>query len=262
MLIDAHAHLDRYGDHLDAALAEIEQNSIFTVATAMTLPSYQQLLEIADRSKWVLAIFGIHPKYAPQYSARLTSISRYIDASPALGEIGLDYHWVKDSSQYAAQRKVLEYFLAAAREQNKFVNLHTKGAEKEILDLLERYEIKRPIIHWYSGPLDVLRALIEFGAYFTVGVEVLFSPRIQTIAREIPDHLLLTETDNPGGLEWLKGIVGMPEHLRQVIEATAALKATSLNGMADTVQQNFFRLIQDDTRLAPIRTFLSEAAKT
>lgn len=259
MLIDAHAHLDRYGTHLDVALAEIEQGNIFTVATAMDVPSYQLLLEIADRSEWILATFGIHPKNAPQYAARLASLAKYIEASPALGEIGLDYHWVKDSSQYAAQRKVLEYFLAAAREQNKFVNLHTKGAEKEILDLLERYDIKRSIIHWYSGPLEILRALVRFGAYFTVGVEVLYSQRIQTIAREVPDHLLLTETDNPGGLQWLKGILGMPHHLRQVIEATARLKGTSANAVAESVQQNFLRLIQDDTGLSPIRTFLSQA---
>jgi len=261
LLIDAHAHLDRYGAQLDAALKEIEQGKILTIATAMDIPSYQQLLEIADRSKWVLATFGIHPKRAPQYAARLTSISKYVEASPALGEIGLDHHWVKDSSEYAAQRKVLEYFLAAAGEQDKFVNLHTKGAEREILDLLERYEVKRPIIHWYSGPLDILRALIQFGAYFTVGVEVLYSPKIQTIARAVPDHLLLTETDNPGGLQWLKGIVGMPNHLRQVIEATARLKATSVDAMAKTVRQNFFRLICHDSGFAPIRTFLSEAAK-
>ena len=115
--------------------------------------------------------------------------------------------------------KVLEYFFAAAREQKKIVNLHTKGGERQILDLLERYDVTRPIIHWYSGPMDILRALVQFGAYFTVGVEVLYSETIQAIAREIPDHLLLTETDNPGGIKWLKGVVGMPSEIKKVIPA-------------------------------------------
>jgi len=261
MLIDAHAHLDHYGAQLDTALAEIEMGRIFTVATAMSVPSYEQLLDIADKSLWVLPTFGIHPKHAPEYAAQLKLVSKYIEASPALGEIGLDYHWVKDGSQYAAQRKVLEYFLAAAREQNKFVNLHTKGAEKEVLELLERYDLKRSIIHWYSGPLDILQALIQFQAYFTVGVEVLYSPSIQTIAAEIPDHLLLTETDNPGGLHWLKGVLGMPNHLRQVIEAIAGLKSKSVNTVVTAVQDNFFRLIQDDPGFALVRNLLSQDEK-
>ena len=43
MLIDAHVHLDKYGDLLDEALREIDENRIFTVATAMDVPSYLEL---------------------------------------------------------------------------------------------------------------------------------------------------------------------------------------------------------------------------
>ena len=137
---------------------------------------------------------------AAEYANRLPEIRRHIESSPAIGEIGLDFHWVKDASTYPAQRKVLEYFIAAAAEQNKFVNLHTKAGEKEILDLLEKYDVRRAIIHWYSGPMDILRAMIDFGCYFTIGVEVLYSDYIKDIAKAVPDHLLLTETDNPGAL--------------------------------------------------------------
>jgi hypothetical protein len=41
MLIDAHAHLDRYEDGLEAALAQIRQHSILTISTSIrrtTLP--------------------------------------------------------------------------------------------------------------------------------------------------------------------------------------------------------------------------------
>src|SRR5256885_11202887 len=68
-----------------------------------------------------------------------TLFRSWIERSSALGEIGLDFHWVKERGHYPAQKKVLEYFLAAAREQRKVVNLHTKGGERETLDLLERY---------------------------------------------------------------------------------------------------------------------------
>ena len=257
MLIDAHAHLDHYGADLPRVLQEISERQIFTISTAMDVPSYLRLLPIAGRSDLVLPTFGVHPKRAPDYAASLSTLSPYIEESPALGELGLDFHWVSDDSNYPAQRRVLDSFLAAAREQTKLVNLHTKGAEKLILDLLERYDIQRAIVHWYSGPRDLLGRLAEFGAYFTVGVEVLFADAIKTIAREIPDHLLLTETDNPGGLKWLNGIPGMPGILAEVVRALAELKAKTVAETERLVRDNFSRLIESDPWLGDRRALLS-----
>jgi Mg-dependent DNase len=262
MLIDAHVHLDKYGDLLDDALRQIERENIFTVATAMDVPSYEDLQEIGRRSTLVLPTFGIHPRRAPQYVDRLRELGQYIETSPAIGEIGLDFHWVKDRSEYPAQLKVLEYFLAAAREQKKIVNLHTKGGERSILELLERYDVRRPIIHWYSGPLDILGALVQFGAYFTVGVEVLYSETIQAIARAIPDRLLLTETDNPGGLKWLKGIVGMPSDIKKVIDELARIKSSTPESMSRLVHTNFVKLIQNDPWLPQVQALLSQPYNT
>jgi TatD DNase family protein len=258
MLIDAHAHIDKYGNELNVALEEIRQHRIFTVATAMDLVSYTNLLSVAERCNLILATFGVHPRRARDYADRLRELNAHIEASPAIGEIGLDFHWVKDSSEYPTQVKVLEYFLAAAREQQKLVNLHTKGAERKILDLLERYDIQRAIIHWYSGPLDILRAMAEFGAHFTVGVEVLYSDAIRAIAREIPHHLLLTETDNPGGLKWLKGAVGMPKDIERVVNALAELRSSSPELIRHTIHKNFLRMIKDDPWLGAVRALLSQ----
>lgn len=252
MLIDAHAHLDKYGTLLNAALEEIAHDRILTLATAMDVSSYRDLTHVAERSEFVVPTFGIHPKRAPGHVDRLTELGRFIDASPVLGEIGLDFHWVEDGSQYPAQEKVLRYFLAAAREQKKIVNLHTKGAEKEILGLLEEYDIRRAIVHWYSGPMDLFHALVQFGAYFTVGVEVFYSEHIRAIARQLPDPQLLTETDNPGGLRWLKGTPGMPRVLTDVVHALARLKSRAPEAIVSIVEENFRRLIHRDPWLGDV----------
>jgi TatD DNase family protein len=255
MLIDTHVHLDKYGDLLDEALGEIEENRIFTVATAMDVPSYLELQKIGDRSDLVLPTFGIHPRRAAEYADRLRDIGRYIEMSPAIGEIGLDFHWVKDTSTYPAQRKVLEYFIAAAAEQNKFVNLHTKAGEKDILDLLEKYDAKRAIIHWYSGPMDILRGMIDYGCYFTIGVEVLYSDYIKEIAKAVPDHLLLTETDNPGALRWLKknDQIGMPTAIKDVVNALAEVRQLTPERVERLAHENFTRLLLDDPWISKSR---------
>ena len=256
--IDAHAHLDHYGDLLPAALDEIAHHRILTVSVSMDVESYRQAQAIAERSPYVLATFGIHPWQAPLFADNLPALDGLIAASPMLGEIGLDTHWVEDPAHYPAQWRVFEYFLAAARDQDKIVNLHTKGAEREVLDLLRSYQVRRAIVHWYSGPLDVLDELLAWGAYFTVGVEVLHSETIRTIARRIPPERLLTETDNPGGWEWLVGEPGMPGLVKDVTRALAMLHGTDEVSLAAQVCANLAELIGDDPRLSALRQLLAD----
>lgn len=249
MLIDAHAHVDRYGDALPAALQEIEQHQIFTISNSMGLESYQRNLEIAASCPWVLPIFGVHPWNAVECATRLEDFREAMAASPMLGEIGLDHYFVKDTSEYPAQRTVFEFFLAAAKDQGKVVHLHTKGAEREVLDLLRQYGIQRMIVHWYSGPLHTLRELLAMGVYFTVGIEVLYSEHIRAIARELPLERLLTETDNPGGPRSLIGRLGTPLLIQGVVGGLADLRKTSAAAIEQAVQANLARLVRDDARL-------------
>lgn len=194
----------------------------------------------------------------PAYADRLGDIRQVVARSPVLGEIGLDYHFVEDPSHYPAQRKVFEFFLAAAREQEKIVNLHTSGAERQILGLLARHDIRRAIVHWYSGSFDTLRAMAERGEFFTIGVEVLSSTRIQAIARAVPPEQLLTETDNPDGLQWLTGVLGMPVRIREVVQKLAVLRNTTSEDIIRTVQENLARLMRDDPWLSdPYARFFS-----
>ncbi len=253
MLIDAHAHLDHYGDRLDAALDEIAREHILTISVAMDLPSYRSAQAAAARCDWVIPTFGVHPWTAPEYADRLDELAEVVAHSPMIGEIGLDYFWVEDTSRFAAQRTVCEYFLAAARDQHKIVNLHTKGAEDEILTLLRQYQVERAIVHWYSGPVDALHRLIDYGAWFTVGVEVLRSAHIRALARRIPTGQLLVETDNPGGWEWLSGTPGMPGLLNDVIRTLAEIREVATDELAETLRANFLRLIADDPYLADVQ---------
>ncbi len=122
-------------------------------------------------------------------------------------------------------------------------------------------EIERAIVHWYAGPLDVLDDLIHHGAYFTVGVGVLTSRAIQEIARRIPLDRLLTETDNPRGLEWLTGVVGKPGILAEVVAAIAGLRGTTPEGIRGTVAENLARLLRAGPNPDALETWWSAWAR-
>jgi len=265
MFIDAHAHLDGYDalgpPALQAALEEIERNRIFTISNSMDLPSYRRGLEIARHSPRILSIFGIHPWSAPEYADRLGELAEPLLQSPMFGEIGLDHFFIKTPSLYPAQARVFEFFLRAAREQGKIVNVHTKGAEGESLDLLERFALDRVIIHWYSGPLDVLRDMVVQGFYFTVGPEILRSKHIRAIAAEIPEDRLLTETDNPGGPQSVLGRPGTPLLIKDVVRELARVRGLGEEDLGRRVCSNLLGLFGEGPRLAAAKAFLLNQAK-
>jgi len=246
MLIDAHSHLDRYllckrfGRDINPVLQQIEEHKILTVSNSMDLTSYKTTCMIAKQSRYVVPTFGIHPWNAHRYADRVDVIEKLISKTEIVGEIGLDYYYVKDKSVYPAQRKIFRLFLA--KSKNKILSVHTKGAEKDVLDLLRKYGNEKVVIHWYSGSLDLLEEMIDEGYYFSVVPEVKSSEHIKKIVKKVPLKQLLTETDNPGGPASYLGEKGMPSLIRIVIEEIAKLRGGSPKQMEKIVENNFVRL--------------------
>jgi TatD DNase family protein len=257
MLLDAHAHLDHYADgkEIREVMEEIEREKIFTIAVSMDEASYTKTLRRAGRRPDVLPTFGIHPWEAPKHSRHLESFLPLIEKSPMIGEVGLDRRFVKDMDLFPAQRKVFEFFLAAAKQQKKIVNVHTSGAEAEICALLEKHEIERAIIHWYNGPEDVFQQLAARGCYFTFGVELRTNAHIQELAKTCPAERILTETDNPGGAKFLFGQQGRPKMIGSVVRDLAAVRGTTPEAMVQLIAGNFARLIQNDPHMAAAQRF-------
>jgi TatD DNase family protein len=250
-LLDAHTHLDHYTPaECDAALAEIAAQRIVSVAVAMNPTSYAHTRAIAARNPLIMPCFGVHPWQAHCYANALDELTPLIDASPMLGEIGLDYLWDEDPAHYPAQRAVFAHFLAHASTNDTVVNLHTKAAEDDVVALLERFAIRRAIVHWYSGPPAAFAALVARGCWFSFGVETPYNPVIQEFARATPLDQLLTETDGPEGLRWLTGDVGMPHHISVVLATLAAIKGVSIATLQAAIVANWQRLLGNDPRLA------------
>jgi TatD DNase family protein len=178
-----------------------------------------------------------------------------------LGEIGLDHRFVEDESQYPAQAEVFEFLLSEASRGDRSVNLHTTGAEQEVLEALDRHGIERVIVHWYSGPLNILEALVERGSYFAMGIGVAHHEHVRDLAAAIPADRLLTETDNPGGPEWLTGTRGMPGLLQDAVRALAEVRGTTAEEVEATVERNFRRFVEADPHLTAACGALLEGSR-
>jgi len=238
LLLDAHAHVDQFGDAWPAAVSEIRGRRIVTVAVSMDVASWERTRALACEEPLLVPCFGIHPWEAPRWHRRLGDLEAHVAASAMLGEVGLDRRFVKDPDAWGPQEEVFSYFLDVARRTGKCLNLHTSGAEARIAELLATHGLELMVVHWYNGPMRPLAALTELGAYFTVGVEVLVSERIARIARRIPEDRLLVETDNPGGWAWLTGERGVPALLERVISRLAELRGVPPGELGGILEAN------------------------
>ena len=99
---------------------------------------------------------------------------------------------------------------------HKICNIHTKGAEREVLTLLQKYQLKNQIIHWYSGPLDLIEDFLILDCFFTISVDAGHSELTDAIVDRIPYDRLLFETDGPGALEWVTGTPSWPEEILRI----------------------------------------------
>jgi TatD DNase family protein len=239
MLVDAHAHIDWYTDALHEALSQIEKFRILTMAVAMDVPSYLKALEIARSSPYIIPTFGIHPWEAWRYTDNLQELDVYLKDTPVIGETGLDFHYVKDKNLFPGQIEVFEYQCSWAQRLSKPMNLHTKGAEHEVLEMLTRYGIGRSIIHWYSGPISLIESYLGAGCFFTVGVDVLNPRKTPGIAEILPLDRILLETDNPDGYRWLAKEIGMPDLILKILEKVSGIKGMTSNELENRLWRNW-----------------------
>lgn len=248
ILVDAHTHLADYNKNLSDALELIRKKKIYSLACSMNKKDYLWLKNLAEKESYIIPCYGIHPwEVSPQLKEleNKKEMITLIQEAAIIGEIGLDFYWAENKSSYPLQIEVLEFFFHYAKKYDKIVNLHTKGAEKEILALLKEYELKTPIIHWYSGPLDLVDEFIRLDCYWTISVDLSESSLSQELVKKVPLEKILTETDGPKALEWVNGQYAYPDYVESSIKKIAQIKNIDEESCQQQINQNFKKLLAD-----------------
>ncbi|MFL0194861.1 TatD family hydrolase [Clostridium sp. WILCCON 0269] len=244
MFVDAHNHLDFYKDssNLNEVLNIIHNNNIKTLGCSMDLNSYIFTKNLSISNKNIIPCFGIHPWKAHENYENLDTFDDYIKECAIIGEIGLDYHWVLEKEKYPYMKRVFEYFSDKAKKYNKITNIHTKGAESEILHTIKKYNLRTPIIHWYSGDLDILRRLLDYGCYFTISIDIGHSSLTNEIVKLLPLDKILTETDGPTSLKENNKYI-YPDEVKNIIKWIAFIKNIPYEEVKTQIWSNFNKLL-------------------
>ncbi|MED7820376.1 MULTISPECIES: TatD family hydrolase [unclassified Francisella] len=242
MLLDSHVHTDKYSlDNFKKVAIECREHNIKLLSVAMCIPSYEKIKALSHEYEFVIPSFGIHPWKAKEYSNNLSSLDEYLLESDLIGEIGLDKKFLKYASPYKDQLEVFEYIISHHSTKNKFLNLHTSGAEIEVVNFLEKYNCNKFMVHWYAGDLDIIDNYLALGGFFSIGVEILFSKHIQSITKKLPLDRILVETDNPSAYSWLLGKElnnGMPTLLFRVVDKICEVKRIVIEEFLTQLKKN------------------------
>ena len=202
-IIDTHAHLSDLDD-VGGVIGRAQEVGVDAiVAVGANLETSRATLELAGSHQGhVYPAIGIHPTdwgndHIPK---TLEFIRERIDDCIAVGEIGLDY-WHRDARKQREvrerQRQIYVEQLKISSEYRKPASVHGRGSWQDALDLAAEHGPDRVVFHWYSGPSETLRDLLDNGFYVSATPAAEYSRDHRAALMEAPLDRILVETDSP-----------------------------------------------------------------
>ncbi len=223
--IDVHAHLtmERFDNDLDEVVARANENDCFIVCSGSDDDANRKVLGFSKKYDNVLCSFGVYPidGIANKFSNLMDDGPREIvgfdvdeeiewirehkDNCVLIGEIGLDFKVVEATDEIKiAQIENFEKLIEFSKEIDKPILIHTRGAELECIELLEKHGAKDVIMHCFSGKKALIRRIVEDGWFLSVPAVIMRLDHFKMLVEMVPLEQLLTETDSP----FLSPVVG------------------------------------------------------
>jgi len=249
MFIDSHCHLNYKGLVEDQA-GVLERARAAGVTAMLNISTraaeWDEVIATAERESDVMASVGIHPHEADSHAdvdaATLVEKSLHPKVI-AIGESGLDYYY--DHSDRARQRESFRSHIAAARETQLPLIVHTRDAEEDTYDILadEMGKGRYPaLIHCFTAGQDFADKVLALGLYVSISGIVTFrnARALQEVAKTLPLDRLLIETDSPFLAPMPhRGRPCEPAFVADTARFLAVLRNEPLGKLAEATSANF-----------------------
>ena len=205
MIFDTHAHYndDAFDADRDALLSALPEKGVaLVVCPGCDLASSRQCVDLAERYDYIYAAVGFHPENLE--GAALTDLDqiRGLAAHPkvkAIGEVGLDYYWVKSPEDRAFSRDFFDAQLSLAEELDLPVIVHDRDAHRDCLDIVKAHPNARGVFHCCALSAEDAKAALDRGwlLSFTGNITFANARRAPEVIRCAPMDRIMLETDAP-----------------------------------------------------------------
>ncbi len=246
-MVDTHCHLDLCDPAADALVERARSAGVTRLATVGTDPgSTARALALAEAHDEVVAIVGRHPSSATGLDATDVEAIEVAAGHPqvrAIGETGLDYY--RDRAPHADQRRAFEAQLDLARRLGLPAVIHTRAAEEDTFAVLrDRAGGLTVILHCFSTP-ERLDECVERGYLCSFAGNSTYpkAADLQAAARDVPEDLLLVETDSPFlSPQPVRGQPNEPANVVRTAEHIAGLRGVDYVTLEAAVERNAARV--------------------
>lgn len=232
MYFDAHCHLHEFSED------EIEGfKNYVIVAVSDDLDTSKKTLRLATKLENVVPCFGVHPWVVDEVAMNcISEVEKLVSSVDvcALGEVGLDKRFVPQT--FDRQLKFFKEFVKIAVEYDVPMNIHAAGAWREVYDELLKKDVEKALIHWYTGPLDLLEELTNKGYFISINPALEVQRKHMMVAMEVKLRNVLVESDAP--YEY-RGLKLTPKLIPKVLEVIANVRGLRLEEMMSIVESNF-----------------------
>jgi TatD DNase family protein len=240
---DAHCHIDLYRDYREQ-LSTIAERRIDTIAVTNAPSVFAACQRLASNSPYAHVAIGLHPELAIDRGKELRILLALLTEVQIVGEVGLDFV-TRDITIRNEQTRIFEAVLqGCASSGGKVLSVHSRGAAREVIDLISAYKPNTTILHWYSGPVKLIDRALAIGCYFSVNPAMTKSERGREIIRAIPRDRVLIETDGP--FMQIEGRPAEPSDGWNVIEYLAQLWSASTTEVEHATDQTFERVVHGE----------------
>src|SRR5262245_2358358 len=156
---DAHCHLSRLLDPERAVEEAVASGVSPVLAVSMDATEAEAVLALRERLRpHVLAGVGLHPSRLVELSAdeqegHLRRLEVLAAEADCIGEIGLDWKDAPDAALRRRQSEALDRQLAVAAAHRLPVNLHTRRADRELVERAGRFRADTglgALLHWFT----------------------------------------------------------------------------------------------------------------
>ena len=256
MLFDSHCHLN--DDSLYPRIDEVIEAAKKTGVNKFLVVGYDKkssllAVEIANKYKECYAAIGFHPTEIEgvsdiDYEETMSLISN--KKVVAIGEIGLDYHWVKEIELRNRQKEWFIKQINFANEHHLPISIHNRESTEDCVTILKEHRpLYGGVMHCYSGSVETMHEVINLGLHIALGGTVTFTnaKTPKEVAEEVPLDKLVIETDCP----YLtphphRGEKNEPKYLCLVLDEIARLKDMSKKHLEDVIYKNTCSLFKAD----------------
>lgn len=251
---ETHAHYNdkKYNGNLDGILNKCKDVGVDCIVNiGYNKESSKKAIELAKNYEYMYAVIGVHPHDVENDVA--DDIYKIYDECDikekviAIGEIGLDYAFIKDNKE--KQEKLFIDQINLANELNLPVVIHTREASLDTYNILKENKPKYgALLHCFKPSDDLMKLVLEHDYYVAFGGNITYkrSKSFGDYVRKIPLDRILLETDSPYlAPEPYKGMLNDSSNLPLILDKLAEYLNVDKEELADITYNNsvrFFKL--------------------